>query len=429
MKDTAMVPLVFAVTIGGIAILHAVALYFLPGWTRRDVYFAVTVYPGFRDSPDGRIILRRYRIELTALSGLTFTAALAGIRLLGAAFFPAGFVMIFSGSFAAFYRARRHVRPHAMAPTTIREADLHRGARGVPGGWVPALGPFLLVAACAAFLWIRGREALAGFYFLGMAGMLAAFSLIRHGISHWARSVHSREPEVARELQFRRTVSVMTLVLQYLIAIQASWVTLMPHGRAVVVLPVVLILTCAVLLVLARLGQGGSRLTAILASSSVPVGDRTEDRHWRLGVLYFNPDDAAVIVEKRFGLGYTFNFARLTTWIIMSFLLLSPLIHSGAATLPLRASEDSGVQTPSSRANATLKRYRIVVSVAAGSGVGSRYISQECPADSLRFAAIHFRIASCASFIRLYGPRWTATAASPAGVSVGTPRPQFQMCA
>jgi uncharacterized membrane protein len=327
MNDNAIVPLIFAVTISGFAILHAVALYFLPGWTRRDVYFAVTVSPGFRDSLDGKIILRRYRIELTALSALTLAAALAFIRLLGAAFFPAGFVTILSGSFAAFYRARWRVRSHAVAQTTIREADLHRGPRGVPGGWVPALGPFLLVAVCAAFLWIQGREVLAGFYFLSMAGILAAFTLIRYGISHWARSVYASEPEVARELQFRRTVSVMALVLEYLIAIQASWVTLIPHRRAVLVLPVVLILPLAALPVLARLGQGGSRLTAVLASNSAPVGDRTEDRYWKLGILYFNPDDAAVIVERRFGLGYTFNFARLTTWIIMLFLLLSPLIR------------------------------------------------------------------------------------------------------
>ena len=69
------------------------------------------------------------------------------------------------------------------------------------------------------------------------------------------------------------------------------------------------------------------------------------------------------------------------------------------------------------------KRYTTVVSVLAGSGVGSPYISHECPADSLRFVAIQFRIASCASFMRLYGPRWTATAASPPCVSVASPSP------
>ena len=46
----------------------------------------------------------------------------------------------------------------------------------------------------------------------------------------------------------------------------------------------------------------------------------------------------------------------------------------------------------------------MVVSVSAGSGVGSQQISHEGPAVSLRFAAINFRIASCASFMRSYGP-------------------------
>src|SRR2546425_3283235 len=69
------------------------------------------------------------------------------------------------------------------------------------------------------------------------------------------------------------------------------------------------------------------------------------------------------------------------------------------------------------------KKYTTVVSVSAGSAVGSPYISHECPADSLRFAAIHFLIASCASFMRLYGPRWTATAASPPCVSVAYTSP------
>jgi hypothetical protein len=56
----------------------------------------------------------------------------------------------------------------------------------------------------------------------------------------------------------------------------------------------------------------------------VPVGDRTEDCHWKLGIFYFNPDDVAVIVEKRFGLGYTLNFARLATWTIVFFLIDGP---------------------------------------------------------------------------------------------------------
>ena len=94
-------------------------------------------------------------------------------------------------------------------------------------------------------------------------------------------------------------------------------------------LPLTLVFVLVVIVVLARLGQGGSRLALAQASSTssgVPVGDRTLDRYWKLGVFYFNPDDAAIFVEKRFGLGYSLNFARPTTWFIMALLLLAPLV-------------------------------------------------------------------------------------------------------
>ena len=45
------------------------------------------------------------------------------------------------------------------------------------------------------------------------------------------------------------------------------------------------------------------------------------------------------------------------------------------------------------------------------------------PSGLPAFAAIHFQTASCASFMRFYGPRWTATAASPPCVSVAYTSP------
>jgi uncharacterized membrane protein len=66
----------------------------------------------------------------------------------------------------------------------------------------------------------------------------------------------------------------------------------------------------------------GSRLT----SSTVPIGDRTPDRYWKLGILYFNRDDPAVLVEKRFGLGYSLNFARPIAWMIVLLALIGPLV-------------------------------------------------------------------------------------------------------
>ena len=327
-----MAPLIAAVTIGGFTILHAVILWFLPGLTRRDVYFAVTVAPEFRNLPDGRAILHRYRIELAAFSALAFAASFAGVQQLGIAFMPLGLVLLRAGSFAGFYRARQRVMRYAVAPTTIREADLGRRDRGVPGGSVLALGPFLPIAACAALLWMRGKEAAAGLYFASAAGSLAALTILRYGIDHWARCIHATGPELAKEMRFRRTASVFLLVAEYLIAAQCTWIGLMPHHRGsnagivIAEFAGLLILALTAVLMLARMGQGGSRLAAS-SGNAEPVGDRTEDRYWRLGLLYFNRDDAAVVVERRFGLGYTLNFARMETWVMVALIIAGPVIR------------------------------------------------------------------------------------------------------
>jgi len=56
---------------------------------------------------------------------------------------------------------------------------------------------------CAAFLWIQGREVLACFYFLSMAGILAAFSLIRGAVAfppmHPGDEVETRETGLSED--------------------------------------------------------------------------------------------------------------------------------------------------------------------------------------------------------------------------------------
>jgi len=232
-----MIKPVITVTIAGVAILHAVLFWFVPRLTRHDLFFAVTVAPGFRDDPEGESILRHYRTELVLFCALALAAFVAGVSWLGVGIVPGGFLTQLVASFIVFYRARQRVLPHALPPTTIREADLDGGNRIVPGGGVVASGPFILLVACAAYVWIHGEEiparftmqwgaggsephgwaghTLASVYFLSTAGILAALTLIRYGIRHWVRSVHAGGPEFASELKFRGTVSTILLATEY----------------------------------------------------------------------------------------------------------------------------------------------------------------------------------------------------------------------
>jgi len=60
---------------------------------------------------------------------------------------------------------------------------------------------------------------------------------------------------------------------------------------------------------------------------------RDDDRYWSAGFFYNNPDDPALFVPKRFGLGWTLNFGHpqskwfiITVLVLMLVLVLLPLV-------------------------------------------------------------------------------------------------------
>ncbi|HTV05255.1 MAG TPA: DUF5808 domain-containing protein [Acidobacteriaceae bacterium] len=54
--------------------------------------------------------------------------------------------------------------------------------------------------------------------------------------------------------------------------------------------------------------------------------DSTSDRYWKGGFIYYNPGDPALMVPKRLGVGYTINFGRPVTWVLLVGILLLPVI-------------------------------------------------------------------------------------------------------
>jgi uncharacterized membrane protein len=52
------------------------------------------------------------------------------------------------------------------------------------------------------------------------------------------------------------------------------------------------------------------------------VGDRTPDACWKWGLCYVNPADPSILIEKRFGVGYTLNFGNRWTWVVLALLLV-----------------------------------------------------------------------------------------------------------
>lgn len=67
-------------------------------------------------------------------------------------------------------------------------------------------------------------------------------------------------------------------------------------------------------------GQGGSRLFTNKAGAGSTAGNkisrRDDDKYWVLGLFYYNPEDPSFVVEKRFGIGWTNNWARPISWVL-----------------------------------------------------------------------------------------------------------------
>ena len=82
-----------------------------------------------------------------------------------------------------------------------------------------------------------------------------------------------------------------------------------------------------------RYGQGGSRLERVGASTPLTNG-LADNRYWVLGMFYVNRDDPSILVERRFGLGYTINFGNPKAVLLLAAFLgaILALVLLGVAT-------------------------------------------------------------------------------------------------
>ena len=220
----------------------------------------------------------------------------------------------------------------------------------MPGGWPLQLSPFAILAATAIYLGIRWDEIPPRFPVhwgvsgaangwssrtpLGVYGpllfgavVMAAVAISSYVALHYGRPGHG---STARSLagDFAREMGVFLLSLEFFLAVIFSFVGLLPliGNRDPGVLPI-LIATVAMLVALifamSRLAKHHAHLHA--ADGAPPASGAAAD-HWKFGVFYANPDDAALFVPKRFGIGYTLNFGHAAAWVIMGLTLLVPVV-------------------------------------------------------------------------------------------------------
>lgn len=333
-----------AIYIAALAIAAGFGFCFLPQFTRPDLFFAVTVPPVWRRGEDARKILAAYRREIVLHTAIAAVGALLVGRYGPPAASPLLLLWLMLGMIHAFLHARHRTRAHAVLALPQIETQLARDA--MPGGWPAQAGPFVLLAIGGLILrliWARiparfpvhwdwrgvpnGWEPrTAAFFIFHIALAVCLCALLAMGawlVARRSRLIHLQGPASVSERKFRRATMIVLLAVEYLLAVTISGILLMPafgwSGRTFAVAMALfgLALAAASTVYLLRMGQGGSRLAHPLGDVEA-VGDRTPDSCWKWGLFYYNPDDPALMVEKRFGVGYTMNMAHPAGWIVLA---------------------------------------------------------------------------------------------------------------
>lgn len=147
----------------------------------------------------------------------------------------------------------------------------------------------------------------------------------------------NRKTSVSQQLAFRKYSSWFALFITITVTLMMGYFhlqTIHPEITSAWVmfaLPIIfLVITfVGVGIYTVKVGQSGSRLNtggeSPLTEDRIAVDD---DKYWKGGMFYINKDDPSILVEKRFGVGWTFNFGRPISWIIF---ILPILIIMGIA--------------------------------------------------------------------------------------------------
>ncbi|WP_409276169.1 DUF1648 domain-containing protein [Neobacillus sp. SCS-31] len=150
------------------------------------------------------------------------------------------------------------------------------------------------------------------------------FLFINTVISKAKQQVSAANPEesIRKNIIFRRRWSLYTifvgtgLVSVFLFPQMSIIYPVDPKIHNIVPLVFAAVVLIGTLVLSIFTGQGGSRVKVEASSLNGKVVSRDDDRYWKLGMFYFNPNDPAIFLEKRFGIGWTNNWAHPISWII-----------------------------------------------------------------------------------------------------------------
>jgi len=362
---------IFLVLIVVLIPLTGVISAITPWLMRENECFAVTVPATAQKDP----VIRGYKVRYTAsllILSLVCTV-LIGVLIANASEQIAMIVLTVSifvvviGSFLLMLHYRRAVlrlkdERGWHAQTSIHAALVGEGdtPRPLPLAWEFLNVPVIVFTAAVSWMlypsmpdqvpmhmdlsgnitsWVDKSPATMAFPLLVQVVIFVTMLFSHYMIIHSKKAVDPAAPASSAYAYglFAHAQSAFLVVFGILIdavmvCLPLSFANVLTMSQSAVVVMVASLACVGAALVLSiRYGQAGSRVAGHVEGDDSLVDD--DDAHWKLGVFYFNPTDASVFLHKRFGIGWTLNFARLQAWLMIGGLVLVMVILVVASSM------------------------------------------------------------------------------------------------
>ena len=293
----------------------------------RNTLFGVRLPEGFRSSAEGRRAIAHFRV----IVAIPWLFGLAAILLAPPAWFRAVIVAaplsLVLGCVIGYAAEHRRLQAFAVAPPQTREIELTLAPDRLP--WFMWLwpGPVAILAGAAIYLhanWDRIPQRFPVHY--GINGQPNGWAeksvqgvygglILGAEIVVWMLVTALAVWYGARRSAMRRPLAATMISISYAMAGLFSEVVLQPLRAAPPIL--VTVLTPFVVLI--------PSVIYLLRKFNQPRDppDPTPEECWKAGMLYYNPNDAALMVEKRSGMGMTVNFGNPWSWVLCGFLIVN----------------------------------------------------------------------------------------------------------
>lgn len=347
-----------------------ILLIFMPYWTRKTESFGVTFPEKMYHHSHIKTVRKRYSFHMASVSVLIILSLIILSRFLSLSdettvlYSVIGMVVLFVIGFL-YYLYFHHqmklfkqtnVRTEEKKQVVIVQTSFYTEKKTISNAWY--IIPFVMIIGTIVFTqlnynlfpnkipmnfnltgeatsWLEKSEASVLFIPLMQLYLLVLFLFVNIIIRTAKQQTDPNHPKksLKQNVIFRRRWSGFLFLLGTLMIALFSFIQYaLAFGvsqtiQASVLMSVTAFGLLGSIYLSFKMGQGGSRIHIDTESENDHTdsyGD--DDKYWKLGMFYVNKNDPSLFIEKRFGVGWSVNFARPLIWIIIGLILVFSIV-------------------------------------------------------------------------------------------------------